>query len=151
MALGTAVKSRGDDAVGLLLALSANPDPALRTMAVRAAAPLLEVPKLQDMAMAALADPAASVRAAAAGAWLAREDLRSERTPCVATLEAHQAISNEDWPAVQAHGDAALPALAIAAKGEASFIRRQARRLLRVMLSQRARPPGARDSPPAAS
>ncbi len=149
----SAASTRDDAWVGLLLALAASPDPDLRAMALRTATPLLEAGALRDAAATALADPAAAVRAAAAGAWLAREDLRIERTPPVATLRAHQAIGDEDWPAVLACGDAALPALAIAAKGEAGFIRRQARRVLQALLSQRAKAarPGPRDSPPAAS
>ena len=112
-------------------------DPALRAATATASAPLLELPAIAETVHQALQDSWPEVRAAAATALLAREDLRQPGDPTPEELEAHRAIASQDWEQVEALGRAALPALAKAVRGEADFIRREARRYLQLFMRQR--------------
>ncbi|MEM6795691.1 MAG: hypothetical protein AAF725_17075, partial [Acidobacteriota bacterium] len=136
----------------LVSRLFASVDPEIRVLALGAAAAGLESQALAEIATRGLGDPAAAVRAAAATAWLGRPDLRKSWPAAPETLEAHRWIAAENWPRVADLGPAALAALALAARGERNFIRRQAKRLLEAVLRERAEarsgavagpPPGA--------
>ncbi|MCG8457726.1 MAG: hypothetical protein MI919_15735, partial [Holophagales bacterium] len=92
-------------AASLLRAALRNPDPALRTHAANAAWTQLDDPPLGDAIRAALEDPSAPVRAAAAHTLLRRPDLHRPTDPRRATLEAHRAIDDLRWSAVVTLGD----------------------------------------------
>ncbi|MEM1180514.1 MAG: hypothetical protein AAGM22_19370 [Acidobacteriota bacterium] len=149
LALGAGLP--GDSLELLVPRLFASQDPETRAMALRAATPRLDSPRLTDVATRGLADRAAAVRFAAATGWLGRPDLLGRWPASPQTLEAHRWIASEAWARVVPLGLAALPALAVAAKGERDFTRRQAQRLLESILRNRAagRSDGV-DSPPAA-
>ncbi|MEM7351289.1 MAG: hypothetical protein AAF657_10815 [Acidobacteriota bacterium] len=120
-------------------------DPALRAAAARKSAPLLELQVVAEALRRALDDSWPEVRAAAATALLERGDLRRPEDPPSQVLRAHQAIAAQDWRQIEALGLAAMPALARAVRGEADFIRREARRYLQSFMRQRAQ--GAGRSP----
>ncbi|MEO1085212.1 MAG: hypothetical protein AAFY88_13310, partial [Acidobacteriota bacterium] len=123
--------------VRLVPKLSSSLDPELRALAVRTSASLLGSPPFAEIATQALADPAPTVRRAAAETWLGRPDLERHFPALKQTLEAHRSIAEERWAELGPLGEAALSALAVAARGQPDFIRDQSRRLLQSMLRQR--------------
>jgi hypothetical protein len=128
-----------DRSLPLLRRALAAEDHDVRAYAVAGLAGLLPGDDVRRAVVAALRDPEPVVRSAAAEALLASGlDLTRELGARFAEyLQISRDIAGQNWPAVFRTGDMALPALFVAADGANDAIRREARWVLRRLLTNR--------------